>query len=178
MGHKASILWHFQSALSTDKVGFRHEEKASKPLTRCWQFKVWLVCATATRQRERGQDKGGICHSGLPQKISQILGQETVFKQTCCFSQNIFFSHILQEDPHFLFSEVTSLGRGKGPEEEAGVNLIGLPEQNVTDWRVGWKVRWEGGWEGGEMGVPIPPIACTTEIHFLFFFFSFSFFKK
>ena len=42
------------------------------------------------------------------------------------------------------FSGVPSLGRGKGTKEEAGISLLGLSEQSVTD-----------------------SVACTTESHFI-----------
>ena len=99
MSREASILWHFQSDLSTDKVGFRHEEITSTALTRCWQFNVWLVCAVATRQRGHGKD---LPHRSSSENLPNIRPGDKVFRQTCCFSQSIFFSHFLQADPHFL----------------------------------------------------------------------------
>ena len=107
---------------------------------RCWQFNVWLVCAIAMRQRGHGQD---LPQRSSSEKLPNIKPGDRVFRQTC-FSQSIVFSHFLQADPHFPFSGVISLGRGKGPKGEAGISLLGLPEQSVTDW-----------------------VACTTEIHFL-----------
>lgn len=99
MSREASILWHFQSDLSTDKVGFRHEEITSTALTRCWQFNVWLVCATVMRQRGHGKD---LPHRSSSENLPNIRPGDKVFRQTCCFSQSIFFSHFLQADPHFL----------------------------------------------------------------------------
>ena len=99
MGHKASNLWHSQSALSTDKLGFRYKEKTSKPLTRCWQFNVWPVCAIATRQRGHGQD---LPHRSSSENPPNIRPGDRVFRQTCCFPQSIFFFLFLQADRNFL----------------------------------------------------------------------------
>ena len=85
---------------------------------------------------------GRICHTGLPQIISQILGQETEFlgKHIVSPRDNL----ISFPSSRSQFSGVPSLGRGKGTKEEAGISLLGLPEQSVTD-----------------------SVACTTEINFL-----------
>ena len=109
---------------------------------RCWQCSVWLAHAAATRQRGWGKD---LPHKSSSGSLQNIRPGDRVFRQTCCFSQKLFFSHFLQADSHLPFSRVSSLGRSKGPKEEAGISLLGLSEWSVTDW-----------------------VACTIEIHFLF----------
>jgi hypothetical protein len=84
---------------------------------------------------------GRICHTGLPQKISQTLGQETKFLDKHVVSPKVYFSPISFKQIPIFWSYIT---RKRQRSKRRSRCLLGLSEKSVTDW-----------------------VACTTEIHCL-----------